>query len=182
MKNFLVTIKGHSKRHYSKLELDIEWTYLRAMTDGLEWTEFAAYEEDKIGRMHLHTTCKGKKAPYFKKLQKPGWSLHFKEYPTEDYKRVQKYLIKHNQSPNGIQQLFFENEIKWAGYMFPMDQQDGLLGPAGYEAIGNGDPTQVGCGVEDTLACLTPEASVPPSELDHGVAIKIKTYKELFSQ
>lgn len=141
MRNFLVTIKGHGKRHYAKSELDVEWAYLRAMTDGFEWSEHAVYEVDSIGRMHLHTTCRGAKAPYFKKLQKPGWSLHFKEYPAHDRNKVQKYLAKHSQNKNAIKQLFWENELEWAPYLFT-DSPD-LLGPAGYEAIGNGDSSCV---------------------------------------
>lgn len=169
MKNFLVTIKGHAKRHYPKVELDIQWAYLRAMTDGMEWTEYAVYEEDSRGVMHLHTTCKGKKAPYYKKLQTPGWSRHFKEYPTKDIKKVQKYLVKHNQSKESQLQLFWENELRWAGNMFT---DEGVSPPVQQVQRPPSEEGGLGSGGTNLLY----------SELDHGVENKIPiTYKELFS-
>lgn len=106
---YLITIKGHAYRHYTKDELDREWELVRKRMTGAEWSDCRAYESDSRGRMHLHVYCKVGRKPFFPRFQKVGWSVHFQEFPVEDIDRVYDYLNKHKQTPNLLDETFLVN-------------------------------------------------------------------------
>lgn len=111
-KYYLVTIKGHDYRYYSREELEQRWADLRKKIPSTEWSDLRAFEVDSRKRMHLHVYCKAQRAPFFPKLQIPGWSHHFQEFPPEDINNVYDYLNKHKQSPHEIQERFNINQAE----------------------------------------------------------------------
>lgn len=109
---YLVTIKGHAKRHYSRQELDSMWANLRKKMKSADWSDLRAYEEDSQGRMHIHCYCRTPRALFYPKYQIPGWSHNFTPFPPEDIDRVYAYLNKHKQYPCFLEQQFIENQAR----------------------------------------------------------------------
>lgn len=111
---YLVTIKLHKMDHTTKEELDAELAELKTRVKNADWSNICAYETDTLHRMHLHTYCiiTGK-APYFKKLQKPGMSIDFRTNRQSSGKKILKYIHKFDQSPAAVHNRFVINEHYW---------------------------------------------------------------------
>lgn len=107
---YLVTIKGHDVRHYSKEELDERWEVLRTQLKKAEWSDVRAYEVDTVGRMHLHCYCQVGRKPFFPKFQKPGWSIHFQPFPPEDLNHIYDYITVYKNDPCSVEARFVENK------------------------------------------------------------------------
>lgn len=117
-KCYIVTIKGHDHRHYTKSELDDKLNNLIKRMKAAEWSSLRAYESDSLQRMHVHTYCTTTRTPYYKKFQELGWSINFTEFPPEDMKKVHSYLNKQDQRKNRVEQRFIENEVENWTYAF----------------------------------------------------------------
>lgn len=121
---YLVTIKCHAKCHIPKEYLDdvLKETVKKLTRVGAEWSSIVGYEEDSIGRMHLHTICKTQKPVFLKKLQKPGWSIHFqtrKDGKVLGPKGCLKYVTKLKQSPMAIDRRFNANYYRFINRFLP---------------------------------------------------------------
>lgn len=116
--HYLVTIKCHAKCHVNKYVLDsvLQETVKKLTRVGADWSSLVGYEEDSRNRMHLHTIVKTTAKVPMKKMQKPGWSIHFNQ--VENPKATVKYITKCGINKFQIEQRFDENFYKW-GNRFP---------------------------------------------------------------
>jgi len=123
---YLVTVKCHAKVHVPKLDLDevLALTIKKVNASKLkaDWSSIIGYEEDSIGRMHIHTFLVTEKELYMKKYQRPGWSIHFSD--RKDGKVMTsaialKYITKLDQSPNAVEQRFDANYYRFVGRFLP---------------------------------------------------------------
>lgn len=115
---YIVTIKCNHKEAISRELLDAEYNRIVKAVPKGDWTAAKTYEEDSNGRMHIHTICEIEgKQPYFKRLQRKGWTINFAEFPAADYHKVLGYCHKNDQSEYSIKQLFEGNNYRF-GYHF----------------------------------------------------------------
>lgn len=117
---YLVTIKCHAKVAVPKDTLDsiLAETVKKVNASRLksDWSCIVGYEEDSIGRMHLHTFLITQKPIFMKKYQKPGWSIHFQSRKNDKYitsKSAIEYITKLDQSPNAVAQRFDANYYRF---------------------------------------------------------------------
>lgn len=115
---YLVTIKCNHLLHTTREALDQAHARLVKRVKRAEWSDLKVYEDDSMGRMHIHTYCliRGK-TPYFRNLQEPGWTIDFSYFPWTDQMFVINYFHKHDQTENAITQRFEENWFRF-GYHF----------------------------------------------------------------
>ena len=101
--------------HVTREELDTVYDGIVKKLPNADWSDHVAYEEDSLGRMHLHTytMIKGR-APYYKKFQKSGMSIDFTEFEWDRQMVVLNYLNKHDQSDNAVNQRFDENQYRFS--------------------------------------------------------------------
>lgn len=135
-RSYLVTIKCHAKVYVSQDELDrvLAETKNKVNASRLkaDWSSIVGYEEDSLGRMHLHTFLVTEKAIFMKKYQKPGWSIHFQDRKAGKYmtgKRALRYITKLDQSSNAVKQRFDENYYRFVNRFLPesLPEQPALL-------------------------------------------------------
>lgn len=113
---YLVTIKCHAMVHVTKAELDSVYAETVKKLGRADWSSIIGYEEDSKKRMHIHTFVVVHKEPFFEKLQKPGWSIHFSKsgFPRNlDGKAAINYILKESQTPNAIAQRFDGNRYQF---------------------------------------------------------------------
>ena len=123
---YLVTIKCHAKFAISKYDLDqvLQETIKKVNASKLkaDWSSIVGYEEDSIGRMHVHTFLVTEKQLFMSKYQKPGWSIHFqarKDGHVMTSQRALTYITKQDQCPAAIQQRFDANQYRFVGRFLP---------------------------------------------------------------
>lgn len=114
---YLVTIKPHALIHHTKASLDM---YLARTVKKLtrckaEWSCINGYEEDTLGRMHLHTIVKTQGTPLFSKVNTDKKvQVHFRELSSEkDRERGARYVLKYNQGKYAVEQRFDANFIRF---------------------------------------------------------------------
>jgi len=111
---YMVTIKLHKLDYVSKEELDTQLNKLVKRMKNTDWSSIVAYETDSLHRMHLHTSCSiTGRPPYFKLLQQPGMSINFATRNQASGKKIIKYILKFDQSPQAIINRFMINEHYW---------------------------------------------------------------------
>ncbi len=100
----LITIKNNSIKYTSVDEIvSVYRNLVKDMDNGMEWSSNPAIELDSLSRLHLHTIGYTYRAPYYKKYQRPGWTIHFQPIPAKEKSRVLNYLRKEDQSISAVQ-------------------------------------------------------------------------------
>lgn len=114
---YLLTIKCHARVHVPKAYLDELLLQTRRKINSsklkADWSSLVAYEEDSIGRMHIHTFFITQKPIFMEKYQIPGWSVHFqsrKDGKLLDGKSALSYMSKLPQGIHAVNQRF---DVNW---------------------------------------------------------------------
>lgn len=106
-RNYMVTIKSpvYCYRSYDEIK-DIYNKTVKKMTGvDAQWSSFIAWELDGLNRLHLHTTVKTRKSVNKLAFQQTNWSVHFTEYSDDREDAIQKYIHKHQQSPDALDDM-----------------------------------------------------------------------------
>lgn len=101
---YLVTLKCNHKQYTSRDEINVVYTRLLRKL-GMEDVPDKAFELDSDRRWHFHFIVALEREPYYKGLQTPNWTTHFKMFPVEDYLQVLNYIRKIDQNKNYLDQL-----------------------------------------------------------------------------
>lgn len=108
---YICTIKRNALEHTKRLWLDVQLQRVIKALDNVEWSDDVALELDSKDRLHLHAWCRSKYSIYYKRLQRKGWHLHFRQFPIEDLQHVKNYFNKTNQNKYELEQREVESYI-----------------------------------------------------------------------
>ena len=98
---YLLTIKRNSNDFTPLLWIERQRDRVKRMARDVEWSEHTAYEVDSQMRLHLHCIISSPKELYFTKFKSKGWTIHFQQFPKEDYFNVVEYLKKARNAYDG---------------------------------------------------------------------------------
>lgn len=107
---FLCTIKCNHMRYTSRDVISLTYRSLLRKIRNYELSDNNAWELDSDNRWHFHFIIALPRAPYFKRLQKEGWTIHFQSFPLDDYPKIINYLKKINQHPAHLDNLDIESQ------------------------------------------------------------------------
>ena len=91
---YMLTIKRNSNEFTPLLWVNRQRDRVKRMAKDVEWSCHEAFELDSKDRVHLHTIISSDRELYFTKFKSKGWTIHFKQFPVEDYPRVVDYINK----------------------------------------------------------------------------------------
>jgi len=108
---YLITLKCNNKKYTSMDEVKTVYTRLLRRLGHYDLSDHRAWELDGDKRWHYHFICALSRTPYYTRCQVPNWTVHFQQFPEEDYFDVVNYLQKVDQRSANLENLDFESSL-----------------------------------------------------------------------